>query len=179
MTGATGTRRDDGFTLVELLVAVAMIALLAGAGASVMAVAARSLARSRLDTTAVLLAHRRLEQLHALSWGLGSAHAPRAGVDVSTDLSGRDPTLGGTGLGAGPSDALDVDRPGFVDHLDAAGRWMAAGTAAPSGARFTRRWTVEHVAGFPDLVILRVRVIDRRAEVRDVELSSLRVRTAG
>ena len=179
MTGVAKLRRDDGFTLLELLVALAMIAVLAGATASVMAVAGRSLVRSRLDTTAVMLAHRRLEQLRALSWGFGSAHAPRLGVDLETGLSGRDPMPGGTGLGAAPSDALDVNTPGFVDHLDAAGRWIAAGTAVPSGARFTRRWTVQHVTGFPDIVILQVRVVDRRAEVRDVQLSSLRVRTAG
>jgi prepilin-type N-terminal cleavage/methylation domain-containing protein len=179
MAGVRSMRSDDGFTLLELLVALAMIALLVGATASIMAVAGRSLVRSRLDTTAVMLAHRRLEQLNALVWGYGSAHALGLGVDLETDLSGRDPMPGGTGLGTAPSDALDVDTPGFVDHLDAAGRWIAAGTAVPSAARFTRRWTVQHVDGFPDIVILRVRVVDRHAELRDVQLSSLRVRTAG
>jgi prepilin-type N-terminal cleavage/methylation domain-containing protein len=179
MAGVSRRRGDYGFTLLELLVALATIAVLVGGTASIMAAAGRSLARSRLDTTAVMLAHGRLEQLNALSWGFGSAHAPRPGVDLETDLSGRDPMPGGTGLGTAPSDALDVDTPGFVDHLDASGRWIAAGTTVPSGARFTRRWTVQHVEGFPDIVTLRVRVVDRHAEVRDVQLSSLRVRTAG
>lgn len=179
MTGRPTGHGDAGFTLLELLIAVALITVLAGAAASVMALAGRSLARSRLDTTAVLLAHGRLEQLHALSWGFGSAHAPRAGVDLTTDLSGREPTSGGTGLRPGPSDAIEVSRAGFVDHLDRAGRWMGAETTPPAGARFTRRWTVERVAGLPDILILRVRVVDRRGEVQDVQVSSARVRSAG
>lgn len=179
MTWVGRRQNEAGFTLLELLVALALIGTLAGAAATVMAVASRSLIRSRLDTTAVSLAHRRLEQMHALAWGFGSAHLPHPGVDFDTDLSGPAPMSGGTGLGVSPSDALEVDTPGFVDHLDEAGRWVAAGMAAPPGARFTRRWTVQKVSGLPDILILQVRVVDRRAEVRDVHLSSVRVRTAG
>lgn len=169
---------NDGFTLVEVLVAMVVLALLASGVASLLGMAARALAQSRTETTAVLLAHRRVEQLRSLAWGFGSAYMPAAGADSLTDLSGPEPDSGGIGLAGSPSNALDADTRGFVDYLDRSGRWLAR-TGPPIGTRFIRRWSVDPVAGWPDIVMLRVRVIDRFGDVRDVMFSTLRARTAG
>jgi type II secretory pathway component PulJ len=171
-------RADSGFTLVETLISLLVLTLLAVSVAAVVASASRSVSRSRSDITAVLLAQRRLEQLRRLPWGFGSAHRPSAGVDLTTDLSGEEPRPGGTGLGGSSSMVLSTDTAGSVDYLDASGRWMAS-AAPPAGFRFTRRWSVDHIAGWPDIVVLRVRVIDRLSEVNDVVLATVKARTAG
>lgn len=169
---------DGGFTLIETLIGLLVLTLLAGSVAAVVAIAPRSVSRSRTEITAILLAQQRLEQLRGLPWGFGSAHHPSAGIDLTTDLSGEEPRAGGTGLGGSSSLVLSIDTPGFVDYLDASGRWMAS-AAPPAGVRFTRRWSVEHIAGWPDIVVLRIRVIDRLSEVNDVVLSTVKARTAG
>lgn len=173
-----GVRDERGFTLVETLISVVLLALLAASVAVIVATASRSVVRARSELVAILLAQQRLEQLRWLSWGMGSAHQPSARVDVTTDLSGDQPRPGGTGLYGSPPVALSTDTSGFVDYLDASGRWLAS-TSPPEGFRFTRRWSVEHMAGWPDTVLLRVRVIDRLSEVEDVVLSTVKARTAG
>jgi prepilin-type N-terminal cleavage/methylation domain-containing protein len=169
----------DGFTLIELLVAMLVLALLCGGVAALLGQAGRMIARSRAETTAVLLAHNRLEQLRTLAWGFGSALMPASGTDLVTDLSTPVPSIGGNGLGGAPPGALDTDVAGFVDYHDQAGRWLGRGPGTPAGTRFVRRWSVAPVAAFPDLVVLQVRVIDRRTEVADVLLATVKARTAG
>jgi len=170
---------DDGFTLTEVLVSVLILGVLASGVATLLGSSAQRLRQTRLETTATLLAHSRLEQLRSLPWGFGSAHAPVPGEDLVSDLSGEEPAAGGIGLGTAPSQALDADTVGFADYLDVAGRWLAGGTTPPADARFVRRWRVSRIAGFPDLLLLQVRVVDRRREVRDVDLWTARARTAG
>lgn len=171
--------RSAGFSLIEVLIAVALLALLASGLALLPVVSTRALSRTRLETSAVLAAQTRLEQLSSLAWGLGSAHAPARFTDLTTDLSSPEPSAGGSGLGESPSGTLEADTAGFADYLDSAGRWVARGTVPPGAARFVRRWSVRHVATLPDTIVIQVRVIDRRAEVRDVLFATLRTRTAG
>ena len=171
--------QDEGFTLAEVLVALLVLSVLASSVAALLGTSAQTLRRTRLETTATLLAHGRLEQLRSLPWGFGSAHAPVSAEDLISDLSGAEPDLGGTGLGSSPVQTLLTDTPGFADYLDVGGRWLARGTTPPVGTRFIRRWSISRVAGFPDLLVLRVRVVDRRMEVRDVDMWTARTRTAG
>jgi prepilin-type N-terminal cleavage/methylation domain-containing protein len=169
----------DGFSLIELLIAMLLLALLSGGVAALLGLAGRMIVRSRVETTATLLAHSRLEQLRSLPWGFGSAQAPAPGIDLTTDLSGPVPAAGGSGLGVAPPGALDADSVGFVDYHDPSGRWLGRGPTPPAGTRFVRRWSVESVAVLPDLIVLRVRVLDRRAEIADVILATVKTRTAG
>lgn len=170
---------DSGFTLAEVLVALLLLSVLAGGTAMLLSLGAGMLARSRAETTAVLLAEVRLNQLRSLPWGYGSAEAPIAGTDETTDLSAAVPAAGGAGLQPSAATALDVDTPGLVDHLDDSGQWVGNAAGAPGPARFTRRWLVQRVATHSDIVLLHVRVVDRRAQIADVRLSTLRARTAG
>jgi prepilin-type N-terminal cleavage/methylation domain-containing protein len=170
--------RNDGFTLVEVLVALAVLAMLAAGMASLLGHAARRVVRARLETTAVLLADARLEQLRSLAWGFGSSYAPVRATDVSTDLTAAEPTTGGSGLTPSPGGVLDTDTTGFVDYLDSHGRWVAGGSGPPPACRFIRRWSVHLAAGSSDAVVLTVRVLDRRGEIEDVVLATLRARVA-
>lgn len=167
--------RGDGFTLVEVLVAMLLLAVLAGGVSVLVAGAAQSLARSRLDTLMAVLAQSRLDQLLGLPWGYGSASDPIPRSDVTTDLSPATPGSSGTGLAGG---AIAANLTGFVDHLDQRGRWLGNGATAGAGARFTRRWQVRRAAGRPDVLVLRVRVIDLRGELPPLTIATLRTRTA-
>lgn len=168
----------SGFTLVELLVALALVVLMVAGSALLTGIATRTILRSRVETIAVLCAQERLEQLRALAWGYGSGHAVLASQDEDTDLSGAVPAPGGRGLAPAPAGALDADTSGYVDYLGPAGQWIAAGTSPPAGTRFIRRWSIARPADRPDLVVLRVRVIDVLAHLLPLELSTARARTA-
>lgn len=170
---------DAGFSLIEVLVATLLLALLASGVATLLIAATRTVARARAETTAVLAASARLEQLRGLSWGFGSAHAPVVGSDGNTDLSAREPAVGGPGLAASPASALEVDAPGYVDYLDLHGRWVSNGIGAANAARFVRRWSVQPVPGWPDTLVLQVRVVDTQRAVAEVHLFTLKTRTAG
>lgn len=169
------THGDSGFSLVEVLVAVLVLAILASGAAALAAVAVRSIARARSESMAVLLATTRMEQLRALAWGSGSVMAPQAATDASSDLSAREPAAGGPGVTDAPPSALDADTPGYVDYLDSHGQWLSGAAAA----RYVRRWSVNGLAGFADTLVLRVRVIDTTRAVPDVRLFTLKTRTAG
>jgi prepilin-type N-terminal cleavage/methylation domain-containing protein len=170
---------DDGFTLVEVVVAILLMAVLAGGTASLLATSARTLINARAQSTAVQLATNRMEQLRSLPWGYGAAVAPLAGGDSTTDLSAASPSPGGPGLAPSPATALEVDVAGLVDHLDNDGRWVGNAPGDAAGATFTRRWRVDAPPGHPDLILIHVRVVDRRARIDDLHVSTARARTAG
>ena len=170
---------DDGFTLVEVVVSILLLAVLAAGTASLLGASARTLAQARTQSTAVRLATSRMEQLRSLPWGFGAASQPVAGADTITALSQASPTPGGQGLRPSPASALDTDVAGLVDHLDHDGRWVGNAPGDAGTAAFTRRWRVDAPAGLPDLLVIHVRVIDRRARIEDLQLSTARARTAG
>lgn len=171
--------RDGGFSLVEVLVATMLLSMLSAGAASLVAASGLALAATRGETVAVLAAESRMEQLRSLAWGFGSAHAVARLTDTRTDLSGSVPAEGGPGLAASPVSALAADTPGLVDYLDVHGRWVGNDATAASAARFVRRWRVGTAAGSPDTLVIEVRVVDRRREIADVHLVTLRTRTAG
>ncbi len=170
---------DDGFSLVEVLVATMLLSMLSAGAASLVAASGLALGRTRGETVAVLAAESRMEQLRSLAWGFGSSHAVERVTDTRTDLSRSTPGEGGPGLASSPVSALADDTPGLVDYLDVHGHWVGNDATAASAARFVRRWRVGPAAGWPDTLVIEVRVVDRRREVADVHLVTLRTRTAG
>ena len=122
-----------------------MLVAAMGALGQLFAVSARAVRSSQRIALAAALADNRLEELDALAWTLRPD-----GVllnDSTTDLSRPSPAPGGSGLGLSPPGTLDADTPGYVDYLDAAGRWLGAGDRAPPGTAFIRRWAVSVPAG--------------------------------
>jgi Prokaryotic N-terminal methylation motif len=128
--------RERGFSLVEALVAMALLGGALTVLASLFAMTARANVEARRVTMASLLARDRLEQL-------------RAPLTV---------------LNASPLDALDRNCIGFADFLDRFGRPVGEGVLMPDSAVYIRRWAVRPAgvaAGAP--VILEVVVAERRA----------------
>ena len=151
-----------GFSLIEVVVAMSLLATALASVAQLLAVASRANATARDVTLASVLAQQKLEQLRALAWGFDSTELRLS--DLTTDLSVDPPNLGGgVGLGASPADTLSENVTGFVDYLNASGAWIGTGAMPPSGTVYVRRWSVEPLANSPtDTLILEVVVAHAR-----------------
>lgn len=182
---------DSGFTLVEVLVAAALLIVAAAGIAQLLSLGLQSTEAGRATTTTSTVAAQKMEQLRALMWAYDERGAPRS--DTSTDVSRDPPASGGRGLDPSPSGTLDRNVAGYVDYLDAGGRWIGAGPDPPPGALFIRRWAVQALDDDPPrsrvLVVLAALVTEDRAAVgasrsrprlpRDTVLVSLRTRQRG
>jgi Tfp pilus assembly protein PilV len=150
----TTVRKDDGFSLIEAVLAAGMLASLAVGVAQVFAVSARGSSIARVQTMAAILAAQKMEQLRSLTW----AHAPGGEPlsDTATDLTSDPPTGAGRGLQPAPAGSLDADVPLYVDYLSASGATVAVRDA---GA-YVRRWSIAPLASDPaNLLLLQVRVV--------------------
>jgi type II secretory pathway pseudopilin PulG len=148
-----------GFTLLEVLIAIARFVAMSVGVAQLIAIATSATRTSREQTTTVILAAAKMDQLRALDWGF-EPHAPEmARSDVTTDVS--DPALGsgGRGLLPSPTGVLFRNQPPYVDYLDQSGSWVGNGAAPPRGAVFIRRWSVQPWPTDPDrMLVLHVLV---------------------
>lgn len=133
-----------GFTLIEVLIATALLVSMAIGVAQLMAIGVAAGRDSRFATATAILAAARLEQLRSLHWsyepGPGGAVIPRS--DLSANSSVDPPADGGPGLAPSPPGTLAGNVPPYVDYLDAFGRWIGNGPSPPPGATFVRRWSI-------------------------------------
>jgi prepilin-type N-terminal cleavage/methylation domain-containing protein len=145
MTHPAPVSNRRGFTLLEVMAALGLLAGGFLAVAQLLVVASRVSHLSRSKTMATSLAARQLEHLQSLAWGCA--------VDGTT--------VGD--LAMSPSGALEVDTSGFVDYLDDGGLAVGSGVSPPTGAMFTRRWSIEPDDGrvAPRTIVLRVVVLRR------------------
>jgi prepilin-type N-terminal cleavage/methylation domain-containing protein len=162
--------KSTGFTLIEVLIAVAIFITIALGVAQLIAVATRAMRSSREQTSAVILAAAKMDQLRALAWTYESSAPglpalPRS--DRTTDLSHPDHAEDGAGLTTSPAGALGSNMPPWVDYLDGAGRWVGHDSEAPPDAVFIRRWAVRPLPADPErtlvLQVLVTTVRDDRA----------------
>ncbi|MEO8483803.1 MAG: prepilin-type N-terminal cleavage/methylation domain-containing protein [Acidobacteriota bacterium] len=151
-------RVDDGFTLLEVLLALFLLAGVALVLADLTCRAVRITDRARRQSVMAMMAEERVEQLLGLSWGLGEAAAAVPVTDTGTDLTGALPASGGPGLGTSPVDALSTDEPGHVDFADRRGTWVGSGPAVPAGAEFVRRWRIARVPSTSECLAIEVLV---------------------
>jgi prepilin-type N-terminal cleavage/methylation domain-containing protein len=154
--------RAEGFSLIEVLVSVALLSVVSLGVAQLFAVATKANATSKGQTSTALLAVQKMEQLKALTWGFDQS-AAALGLpvsDTSTDLSTAVPTGGGSGLNPSPADSLVVDRTGYVDYLDEHGAWVGNTPSAAAGARYVRRWSITPLPTNPNnTLVFQVRVM--------------------
>jgi prepilin-type N-terminal cleavage/methylation domain-containing protein len=148
--------QDRGFTLVEVLVALAILCVAALGGIQLAAVATEMTSRARMQSTATGLASSRMEQLRSLTFEFDAAGLRV--TDLSTDVSADPPAPGGAGLGVSASASLDGNVAGYVDFLDGNGSWIGQGTSPPPGTVFVRRWAIDAVDAGGDLLALQVLV---------------------
>ena len=147
--------RNRGFTLLEVLIALSLLSVAALSVAQLMVITTSALHVARLQTSTMALAASRMEELRSLAWNIDSTGNPV--TDNSTNLSHEPLLSNGPGLGLSPPGSIDQNTPGFVDFLDANGRWISAGPAPPAGAAFVRRWSIETPAdSSPDTLVLQV-----------------------
>lgn len=145
-----------GFTLVEVLISLSVLCVAGLGGVQLLALSLEVGTSARLATMTTMLAGVRIEQLRALAFEYddnGVRH-----TDTASDLTTDPPGMSGTGLGGAANDSLAADTPGFVDYLDAHGRWRGNGPAPPPGSAFVRRWSIEPSAPATDLVVVQVLV---------------------
>jgi prepilin-type N-terminal cleavage/methylation domain-containing protein len=125
-----------GFSLLEVLVAIAIVTTGVMALAQLVAFATHATLQARQTTMAAVLAQEKIETL-----------LPDAAV----------------GLQSSPPGTLSDDVDGYCDFVDAAGRVLGAGPVTPSGSAYLRRWSVDPL---PDSLnhtsVLQVLVADLR-----------------
>ena len=167
-----------GFSLIEVMVASAILGCAVLSVAQLMAAATGSTAGARGVSEATLLAWQKLDQLRSLALTFDDAGQPVA--DLSTDTAAQpERAFGGTGLAVSGDGTLSRDTGGYVDYLDALGQPLGGGALGiggpPPGTRYRRRWAIELSGGNPDVLVLRVRVLARGRE--DVLASAATIRS--
>jgi prepilin-type N-terminal cleavage/methylation domain-containing protein len=150
-----------GFSLIEVIIAVALLSVAVLGGVQLVAVSIHSIAAARTQNLAVVLASARLEELRGLTFEFDGQGLPS--TDVWSDLSVTPHTSGGGGLAAGGS--VDSGVGGYVDYLDHRGDWVGAGAGVPPTAAYTRRWSVSPSAGAADALVIEVLVYPTAAHL--------------
>jgi len=150
-------RDARGFTLLEVLIAVSLLATGASAVAYLTIAAGRTVRVAQQADVVQSLAREKLEQLRMLAWTSDGA-LPVS--DWSSDVSATPirPTAG-KGLGASPGDTLVTNVDGYADFADAGGRSLGGGADVPPAAAWIRRWSVQPMPSPPDTLFLQVIVI--------------------
>ena len=148
---------SSGFTLVEVLVAVAIFTTIAVGVAQLIAVATRATRAAREQTSSVIFAAAKMDQLRSLAWSYeptlaGVPALPRS--DRTTDVSHPGHAANGVGLQASPAGTLVANVPPNVDYLDNLGRWVGNGSSPPAGAVFIRRWAVRPLLADPERTLV-------------------------
>ena len=162
-----------GFSLIEVMVASAILACAVLSVAQLAAAAIGSTAGARGVSEATLLAWQKIDQLRSLAFAFDDTGLPV--TDLVTDTAVQpERAAGGTGLSPSGDGTLTRDTGGYVDYLDALGQSLGGGALGggerpPPGTRYRRRWAVALFGGNPDVLVLRVRVL---AAGRDDELAS-------
>jgi prepilin-type N-terminal cleavage/methylation domain-containing protein len=151
-----------GFSLIEVMVASAILACAVLSVAQVMAVATSSTADARGVGEATLLAWQKVDELRGLAFTFDDAGGP-----VTDDA-----------LAPSPGGTLSRDTSGYVEYLDTLGQRLDDGGLAgrPRGARYRRRWAIALSTGSPDAVIVRVRVLDVAREGELASVATIRAR---
>ena len=151
-----------GFTLIETLIATALIVTVVAGLAQLFALSVRFTRESAQFGVALVAAQDKLESLRAVRFDYD-----QAGTPVS------DPKLR-----ASTSDTLAHDVAGFADWLDAGGTPLGA----PDGAGYVRRWRVTEIAGDEpsaiaiDVCVFRLPAVHTQPSSADACLATIRVR---
>jgi prepilin-type N-terminal cleavage/methylation domain-containing protein len=154
-----------GFSLVEMLVAVTMMAVAAAGLAQALGAASRANRGAHTTSVATLLAQQKMEQLRGLLWTVDASGLPRSD----------------SALAPSPSGALDQNTPGYCDFADANGHALGGGAPPPAGAIYARRWSIDPLPQNPGntlVVQVTVTAAGTRHSIDEVHLVTVRTRKA-
>jgi prepilin-type N-terminal cleavage/methylation domain-containing protein len=158
-------RNDAGFSLMETLVSIAILSAVSLSVAQLFSISMLANRNAKLQTSTVLLATEKMEQLKGLTWGFDATGLGLPLTDTTTNLSNRPSTSDGSGLNPSPSGTLQNNTPGYVDYLDSFGNWAGNGSTPPENAAYIRRWSIEPLPTNPNnTLILQVFVTSPKAE---------------
>lgn len=141
---------SSGFSLVEVLISMGILTAVSLGVAQLFAVSTRANFVARGQTSTTAMAEQKMEQLRALTWGFDTDGQGLPVSDTSTNLAAEPPTQTGAGLNPSPADSLDENTPGYVDYLDAQGKYVGTGSTPPGAAAFIRRWSVRPLPTNPN-----------------------------
>jgi type II secretory pathway pseudopilin PulG len=158
---------DAGFSLMETLVSIGILAAVSLGVAQLFTVATQANRNAKMQTSTAILAAQKMEQLKSLTWGFDATGLGLPLTDTTTNLSNTPPTTDGRGLNPSPSGSIDSNTPGYVDYLDAHGNWVGNGSQPPETAAYIRRWSIEPLPTNPNnTLVLQVLVTTPKGEQR-------------
>ena len=164
MAKSNSFNNASGFSLVETLVAVSLMATAIVTLAQLFALSTRTNISSHNTTYAAVLAEQKLEELRALSWGFDTQGLPMSDSTTDTSVTPESST-GGTGLSPSPTTALSENTAGYVDYVGAFGNKLGGGGSLPENALYTRRWSITPLPTNPNntlvIQVLVTRLFDR------------------
>ena len=151
-------RERDGFSILEVLVALSVLTVALTGLAQCYGVSTRANANARHTTYASLLAQQKMEQLRGLTWGFDALGLPL--TDSTTNITVTpESSSGGTGLTPSPSGALGANTEGYCDLVDRNGASLGGCTNANAAASYVRRWSVEPLPANPgNTIVIQVLV---------------------
>jgi type II secretory pathway pseudopilin PulG len=152
-----------GFSLVEVIIAMGLMATALVTLAQLFGLSTRSNVGSRNTTYAAVLAEQKMEELRALTWGFDSSGLPLSDMTTNTAVSPETPN-GGRGLDPSPLSALQENTDGYVDYVDNYGNKVGTGgTEIPAAGVYTRRWSITPLPTNPNnTLIIQVLVTKSR-----------------
>jgi type II secretory pathway pseudopilin PulG len=173
-------RTVSGFALLEVVTASAIVATMAAGAAVVLELAIHTTQLSRARTMETMGAAEKMEQLRSLRWSHTITSGPAISMsdsDVTTDISNHPQTDDGPGLLTSPAGTLTANVTGYVDYLDAYGRWIGSGPAPPPAAVYIRRWSVRPLSSDPDNVLVFEVIVGTRGPAGGLLANSVRLIT--
>jgi prepilin-type N-terminal cleavage/methylation domain-containing protein len=176
MTFAHGN--DDGFSLLEVLVATTILTVAVTGLAQLFALSTHANLSARATTYTAVLAQQKMEQLRGLTWGYDVLGLPV--TDTTTDVTALSGTAGGgRGLSLSPAHSLGANTEGYCDFLDAFGRALGGGTTPPAGTAYIRRWSIEALPTNPDNTIVMQVLVTRAGTPNGADTSKTAARAPG
>ena len=159
---------ERGFGLLEVTISVGLLTTVSLSVAQLFAVAVVANLNAKSQTSTALLATQKMEQFRGLTWGFDQTSALGLPVsDTTTNLSTDPSSPGGQGLNPSPASTLGTNTPGYVDYIDAEGKWVGNDSSPAPNTYHIRRWSVQPLPTNPNnTVILQVLVTTLRQELR-------------
>jgi len=154
---------ESGFSLVETLIASAILAVALVSLAELFGIAAKANATAKNGGMAMILAEQKMEQLRGLTWGFDAVGLPLSDISTDTAKVPEAPT-GGKGLSPSPQNTIQTNTDGYVDYLDNAGRSLGGGAVVPMNTAYIRRWMVEPLPTNPNNTLILQVLVTRRQD---------------
>jgi prepilin-type N-terminal cleavage/methylation domain-containing protein len=164
---------NAGFSLLEVLVATALLASALVSLAQLFAMATKSNIGSRNTTYAAVLAQQKLEELRSLAWGFDQSGLPISDITTDTTQTPEDP-VGGTGLSPSPQTSLGENMSGWVDYIDSFGNKLGTGSNPPQNAIYTRRWMVSPLPINPNNTLVLQVLVFRNKDRGTADLGAVK-----